>query len=110
MLMGTAFPSSLDRLSPVEGQASSGYVPERLYPGLPQSQKAQQVVGFEGCFEALGLDTAFASSWSAQECQGEVAEGNPILTSVGQFDLRGIIAEDDVQQPVQAILDAPVEA
>ena len=37
--------------------------------GLPQSQKAQQVVGFEGCFEALGLDTAFASSWSAQECQ-----------------------------------------
>ena len=78
--------------------------------GLPQSQKAQQVVGFEGCFEALGLDTAFASSWSAQECQGEVAEGNPILTSIGQFDLRGIIAEDDVQQPVQAVLDAPVEA
>ena len=30
--MGTAFPPSPDRLSPVEGQASSGYVPERLYP------------------------------------------------------------------------------
>ena len=32
MLMGTVFPSSPDRLSPVGGQASSGYVPERLHP------------------------------------------------------------------------------
>ena len=32
MLMGTAFPPSPDRLSPVGGQASSGYVPERLHP------------------------------------------------------------------------------
>ena len=30
--MGTAFPPSPDRLSPVGGQASSGYVPERLHP------------------------------------------------------------------------------
>ena len=32
MLTGTAFPPSPDRLSHVGGQASSGYVPERLYP------------------------------------------------------------------------------
>ena len=32
MLMGTAFPPSPDRLSPVGRQASSGYVPERLHP------------------------------------------------------------------------------
>ena len=32
MLMGAAFPPSPDRLSPVGGQASSGYVPERLHP------------------------------------------------------------------------------
>ena len=32
MLMGTAFPPSPDRLSHVGGQASSGYVPERLHP------------------------------------------------------------------------------
>ena len=56
-------------------------------PGLPQSQEAQQIVGFEGCFEAFGLDTAFAGPWSAQEGQGEVAEGDPVLTGIGQFDL-----------------------
>ena len=65
--------------------------------GLPQSQKAQQVFGFEGCFEAFGLDTALAGPWSAQEGQGKVTESNPVLAGVSQFDLRGIIAENDVQ-------------
>ena len=77
--------------------------------GLPQSQEAQQMVGFEGCFEASGLDTTFASPWSAQEGQGEVAEGDPVLAGISEFYLRGIIAEYHVQQPVQAILNAPMQ-
>ena len=79
-------------LKPFIRQENEWSVPTLRLPwvadaGLPQSQEAQQIVGFEGCFEAFGLDTAFAGPWSAQEGQGEVAEGDPVLTGIGQFDL-----------------------
>ena len=44
MLMGTAFPPSPDRLSPVGGQASSGYVPERLRQGHRKVDEAVKIL------------------------------------------------------------------
>ena len=60
--------------------------------------------------EALGLDPGLRRGVLVEEVEGDVAQDGEVLGGVAGPDAALVLAEGDVEHPVEAVLDAPVVA
>ncbi len=68
-----------------------------------------EVVGVPGSELSLGLEGSFV--WhGADEVEGEVADARHVLGAVTGSEAGLVFVEEDVEDPVQAVLDGPVAA
>ena len=65
-----------------------------------------EVVGIPGCEFSLSLDGLFAGH-GADEVEGEVADHCHVCSAVVAAQARLVLLELDIENPVEAVLDAP---
>ena len=58
----------------------------------------------------LGADAALLGGVLAQEVEGEVAQGGQIGGGMAGADAALVLAQGDVEHPVEGVFDAPVAA
>src|SRR5262249_57779096 len=79
--------------------------PPHLSSSIEQDFLAVLVIG--GTLQALGLDPALATGLALEQSQGKSADHAQVRRRVIPVDPALVLAEADVQLPVQAVLDAP---
>src|SRR5581483_839814 len=72
-------------------------------------EQAGEVVWVEGGLEAFGREAALGGV-GAQEVEGDLAQQREVARAVAGADPAAVLAERDIQDPVQAVLDPPVAA
>src|SRR5437868_2567433 len=73
-------------------------------------QDFEQVVRIPASQEAFGLDAALRGVLLAQEVEGDVAQYAEIVRPVPHPHAALILAEGDVEDPMQAVFDSPMVA
>jgi hypothetical protein len=73
------------------------------------SDESVEVIGVPGR-ELAAVFYADRGLGPAEEIQGHVLDGGHVFRAVAGPQPGGIVAEDDVEHPVQAVLDLPVGA
>jgi hypothetical protein len=71
-------------------------------------KNAQKILVVPPGFETLGMDANTGRVFLAQQIQADMAEHREIFVGMTESDARFILPKSDIEDPMQAVFNAPV--